>query len=74
MVTTGTRRKKPRSRSYGLIDYVKVSRELTPSYDLEVYVNGETVVAEHVGDTSARAKFLLNRKGWRSAPPITFAS
>lgn len=48
---------------YGLIDYVKVSRELTPSYDLEVYVNGETVVAEHVGDTSTARTFVLHRKG-----------
>ena len=48
---------------FGLIDYVKVSRELTPSYDLEVYVNGETVVAEHVSDASATRTFLLNRKG-----------
>ncbi|HET9477713.1 MAG TPA: alpha-2-macroglobulin family protein, partial [Pyrinomonadaceae bacterium] len=48
---------------HGLIDYVKVSRELTPSYDLEVYVNGETVVAERVSDTSAARTFLLNRKG-----------
>ncbi|HEY0729024.1 MAG TPA: alpha-2-macroglobulin family protein, partial [Pyrinomonadaceae bacterium] len=48
---------------YGLIDYVKVSRELTPSYDLQVYVNGEAVVAEHVGDASAARTFLLNRKG-----------
>jgi uncharacterized protein YfaS (alpha-2-macroglobulin family) len=48
---------------YGLIDYVKVSQELTPSYDLEVYVNGETVVAEHVSDASAAQTFLLNRKG-----------
>jgi uncharacterized protein YfaS (alpha-2-macroglobulin family) len=48
---------------YGLIDYVKVSHELTPSYDLEVYVNGETVVAEHVSDASAAQTFLLNRKG-----------
>ena len=48
---------------YGLIDYVKVSRELMPSYDLEVYVNGETVVAEHVSDASAARTFLLNRKG-----------
>ena len=48
---------------YGLIDYVKVSRELTPSYDLEVYVNGETLIAEHVTDASAARTFLLNRKG-----------
>ncbi len=48
---------------FGLIDYVRISRELTPSYDLEVYVNGETVVAEHVSDASATRTFLINRKG-----------
>ncbi|HKS09352.1 MAG TPA: alpha-2-macroglobulin family protein, partial [Pyrinomonadaceae bacterium] len=48
---------------YGLIDYVKISRELTPSYDLEVYVNGETVVAEHISDASAAQTFNLHRKG-----------
>ncbi|HEY2961061.1 MAG TPA: MG2 domain-containing protein [Pyrinomonadaceae bacterium] len=48
---------------FGLIDYVKVSRELTPSYDLEVYVNGETIAAEHFSDTSAARTFLLSRKG-----------
>ncbi|HEV2835585.1 MAG TPA: alpha-2-macroglobulin family protein, partial [Pyrinomonadaceae bacterium] len=48
---------------FGLIDYVKVSRELTPSYDLEVYVNGETVLAEHVTEASATQSFVVNRKG-----------
>jgi uncharacterized protein YfaS (alpha-2-macroglobulin family) len=48
---------------FGLIDYVRISRELTPSYDLEVYVNGETVVAEHVSDASAKRTFVINRKG-----------
>jgi uncharacterized protein YfaS (alpha-2-macroglobulin family) len=48
---------------FGLIDYVRVSHELTPSYDLEVYLNGETVVAEHVNDTSAAQTFLVTRKG-----------
>jgi hypothetical protein len=48
---------------FGLIDYVKVSRELTPSYDLEVYVNGETVVAEHVSDAKSARTFLVDRKG-----------
>jgi alpha-2-macroglobulin len=47
---------------FGLIDYVKVSRELSPSYDLEVYLNGETVVAEHVNDSSAQSTFVINRK------------
>lgn len=48
---------------FGLIDYVKVSRELNPSYDLEVYVNGETVLAEHVGDANGTQTFVVNRKG-----------
>jgi len=48
---------------FGLIEYVKVSRELSPSYDLEVYVNGETVVAERVSDASGTQTFVVNRKG-----------
>jgi uncharacterized protein YfaS (alpha-2-macroglobulin family) len=47
---------------YGLIDYVKVSRELTPSYDVEVYLNGETVVAQHISDGTTET-LLVNRKG-----------
>jgi alpha-2-macroglobulin len=48
---------------FGLIDYVKVSRELSPSYDLEVYVNGETVVADRISDASGTQTFAVNRKG-----------
>jgi len=48
---------------YGLIEYVKVSRELSPSYDLEVYVNGETVVAERVSNANGTQMFVVNRKG-----------
>lgn len=48
---------------YGLIDYVRASRELSPSYDLEVYVNGENVLTERVTDTSATQTFVINRKG-----------
>jgi alpha-2-macroglobulin len=46
---------------FGLIEYVKVSRELSPAYDLEVYVNGETVVAERVGDGTQT--FVVSRRG-----------
>jgi len=45
---------------FGLIDYVKVTRELTPSYDLEVYLNGESVFTQHITDAQT---FLINRKG-----------
>ncbi len=48
---------------FGLIDYLKVSRELTPAYDLEVYVNGETVVAEHVTEATGAQSFVVSRKG-----------
>ena len=48
---------------FGLIDYVKVSRELNPSYDLEVYLNGETVIAERVDEGSGLQSFVVNRKG-----------
>jgi uncharacterized protein YfaS (alpha-2-macroglobulin family) len=48
---------------FGLIDYVKVSHELTPSYDVEIYLNGETVLAEHVTNAVAGKTFLINRKG-----------
>ena len=47
---------------FGLIDYVKVSRELTPSYDVEVYLNGEAVMVQHINDATSQA-FLVNRKG-----------
>lgn len=45
----------------GLIDYVKTSKELTPDYQLEVYVNGEAVLAEHV--TSSSQPLVVTRKG-----------
>jgi uncharacterized protein YfaS (alpha-2-macroglobulin family) len=48
---------------YGLIDYVKASRELTPDYDLEVYVNGENVVTERITDASAAKTVVINRSG-----------
>ncbi|HEU4870460.1 MAG TPA: MG2 domain-containing protein [Pyrinomonadaceae bacterium] len=48
---------------YGLIDYATVSHELTPSYDLEVHVNGETVLAQHVTDATAIGTLSIGRKG-----------
>ncbi|HEX2268979.1 MAG TPA: hypothetical protein VHH35_05575, partial [Pyrinomonadaceae bacterium] len=53
---------------YGLIDYVKVSRELSPAYDLEVYVNGETVLTQRVTDANAAQSFVINRKGGSVGP------
>lgn len=48
---------------YGLIDYAKVSHELTPSYDVEVYVNGEIVLTQHVTDANAFTTPPIVRKG-----------
>ncbi len=47
---------------FGLIDYLKVSRELSPDYDLEVYLNGENVLTQHVSSAAASQTFSINRK------------
>ena len=46
----------------GLIDYLKVSRELSPDYDVEVYLNGENVLTQHVSAAAASQTFSINRK------------
>jgi uncharacterized protein YfaS (alpha-2-macroglobulin family) len=38
---------------YGLSDYLKVSKELSPDYTFEVYLNGIKVAGQHVGATDA---------------------
>ncbi|HKO98160.1 MAG TPA: MG2 domain-containing protein [Pyrinomonadaceae bacterium] len=45
---------------FGLIDYLKVSKELSPNYDIEVYLNGENVLTEHVSSPSK--SFSIIRK------------
>ena len=45
---------------FGLTDYLKVSRELSPDYDVEVYLNGENVLTEHVSSPSQT--FSITRK------------
>ena len=47
---------------FGLIDYLKVSRELSPDYDVEVYLNGENVITQHVSSAAASQTISLNRK------------
>src|SRR6266566_1669856 len=47
---------------FGLIDYLKVSRELSPDYDLEVYLNGENVLTQHVSSATASQTFSISRK------------
>jgi alpha-2-macroglobulin len=50
---------------YGLIDYVKVSKELDPDYALEVYVNGQQVAQKQVtgADSGSMQVFTLQRRG-----------
>jgi uncharacterized protein YfaS (alpha-2-macroglobulin family) len=38
---------------YGLTDYLKVSKELSPDYSFEVYLNGVKVGGQHVGAADA---------------------
>ena len=46
----------------GLIDYLKVSNELSPDYTVEVFLNGEQIHSRHV--TSAETQpFVFERKG-----------
>ncbi|HZH31754.1 MAG TPA: MG2 domain-containing protein [Pyrinomonadaceae bacterium] len=49
---------------FGLTDYLKVSKELSPDYALEVYINNEQVAAGQVtAADAARAKsFVVTRK------------
>jgi uncharacterized protein YfaS (alpha-2-macroglobulin family) len=46
----------------GLIDYLKVSKELTPDYDVEVYLNGENVLTQHVSSAAASQSFSISRR------------
>jgi uncharacterized protein YfaS (alpha-2-macroglobulin family) len=46
----------------GLIDYLKLSRELSPDYDLEVYLNGQNVLTQHVSPAAASQTFTVYRK------------
>jgi uncharacterized protein YfaS (alpha-2-macroglobulin family) len=47
---------------FGLIDYLKVSRELSPDYDVEVYLNGENVITQHISSAGASQTVLISRK------------
>jgi uncharacterized protein YfaS (alpha-2-macroglobulin family) len=47
---------------YGLIDYLKVSRELSPDYDFEVYWNGQNVLTQHVSSSNVSQTFSVSRK------------
>jgi len=50
---------------FGLIDYVKVSKELSPDYSVQVYLNGEQVISKQVtaADLGSAQSFVIERKG-----------
>src|SRR5207244_10922217 len=49
---------------YGLTDYLKVSKELSPDFSFEVYLNGEKVAGQHVGasDASNAQSVVITKK------------
>ena len=50
---------------YGLSDYLKVSKELSPDYSFEVYLNGQQVASQHVGSGEATnaQSIVITKKG-----------
>ena len=54
---------------YGLTDYLKVSKELSPDYSFEVYLNGVKVAGQHVGAgeaANAQTVTVITKKARRS--------
>jgi uncharacterized protein YfaS (alpha-2-macroglobulin family) len=49
---------------YGLTDYLKVSKELSPDYSFEVYLNGVKIAGQHVGsgEASNAQSFVVTKK------------
>ncbi|MGB8510991.1 MAG: MG2 domain-containing protein [Pyrinomonadaceae bacterium] len=49
---------------FGLTDYLKVSKELDPDYSVEVYVNGEQVLARQMtaADATGAQAFVVTRR------------
>src|SRR5438876_4744367 len=51
---------------YGLTDYLKVSKGLSPDYSFEVYLNGAQIASQHVGAgdaTNAQALVITKKAG-----------
>ncbi len=55
---------------YGLTDYLKVSKELSPDYTFEVYLNGVKVAGQHFGtnDTANAETVTVWKKGGEIGP------
>ena len=50
---------------FGLIDYVKISKELSPDYSVQVYLNGEQIISKQMtaADVTSAQAFVIERKG-----------
>ena len=50
---------------YGLTDYLKASKELSPDYSFEIYLNGAQVAAQKVGasDATNAQALVITKKG-----------
>ncbi|MBA3241094.1 MAG: hypothetical protein H0T60_07680, partial [Acidobacteria bacterium] len=50
---------------YGLVDYLKVSQELSPDYAVEVYLNGAQVLAQQMtpAEATGAKTFVIQRRG-----------
>jgi hypothetical protein len=59
---------------YGLTDYLKVSKELSPDYSFEVYLNGEKVAASMSAQMMRRTPTISLRRKANLALQIRFAS
>ena len=55
---------------YGLTDYLKVSKELSPDYTFEVYLNGIKIAGQHVGASEAASAQTVTiwKKGGEIGP------
>ena len=55
---------------YGLSDYLKVSKELSPDYTFEVYLNGIKVAGQHIGagDATNAETVTVWKKGGEIGP------
>jgi uncharacterized protein YfaS (alpha-2-macroglobulin family) len=48
---------------YGLTDYLKVSKELSPDYSFEVYINGAQVAAQRFSASDAQSLVVTKKSG-----------
>src|SRR5262249_32999315 len=55
---------------YGLTDYLKVSKELSPDYSFEVYLNGQQVASQRVGagEATNAQSLVVTKKGGEVGP------